>query len=85
MINIATLFSGVGAIEEALVKQNIDYKIVEKDEFYIVEKKRFSPAKFRILKESRGENFLQKSNNDCILWEKTVFSCKIQDFEKKQG
>lgn len=28
MIKVATLFSGVGAIEEALIKQNIDYKII---------------------------------------------------------
>ncbi len=28
MIKLATLFSGIGAIEQALLKQNIDYKIV---------------------------------------------------------
>lgn len=28
MIKLATLFSGVGAIEEAFIKQKIEYKIV---------------------------------------------------------
>ena len=28
MVKLATLFSGIGAIEEAFIKQKIDYKII---------------------------------------------------------
>ena len=68
MIKLATVFSGIGSIEHALKKQNIDYKI----EFACDNGERELPVDIdKVKKELKGKTFLEKKYIIDKLYEKT--------------
>ena len=78
MINIATLFSGVGAIEEALVKQNIDYKII----FAADNGERELKSSIKdIVDDTRGMSLLERNRH---IEELYILESKRENFMQKQ-